>query len=194
MSINDTVSLHTGNMPIAMTIDIRQAVASEMALMRSIDDDASRLYAENGFTIDFQPDHPFVAAEEQRWRLAAEEGRAFVAWSNGQPVGFASLETLDGNGYLDQLSVRMEAMRRGYGEALLVAAVGWTSSRGLDELWLTTYSHLSWNAGFYRRHGFVEVPATLCGPEIRFRLDEQRACLPAPEFRIAMKLRINAAT
>ena len=85
--------------------------------------------------------------------------------------------------YLDQLAVRPRAMRRGIGAALLRQAISWSGDR---TLWLTTYSHLSWNGPYYQRHGFVPMPDDTCGVELLAILEEQRAVLPDPGKRIAM--------
>jgi GNAT superfamily N-acetyltransferase len=114
-----------------------------------------------------------------------ELGRAHVAVDavDGRLLGFAALGFIDGEPYLDQLSVRRHAMRRGIGSALLEHAITWAGTR---PLWITTYSHIPWNAPFYERVGFERVPELECGREMRAVLAEQRAALPAPDERIAM--------
>lgn len=168
--------------------EIRLALAEEFPALLAIDDDATLLYAEHGAPIELAPDHPFARAEQERWRRSTELGGTFVAIDeSGEPVAFAALGWGDGAPYLDQLSVRRRAMRRGLGRRLLQHAAAWACEHGASELWLTTYGHLPFNRPYYERHGFVLVPEVSCGPEILHHLHQQRRYLPAPEHRVAMR-------
>lgn len=163
---------------------LRAARADELAQLVAIDDDASTLYSEAGTPLVLAADHPFAQAEASRWAAAIAHGRAQVAVNAAhRPIGFATLALVDGEPYLDQLSVRREAMRRGVGTALLEHAIAWSAER---RLWLTTYAHLPWNRPFYERHGFVAVADRDCGRELLALLEQQRAVLPDPDQRIAM--------
>lgn len=163
---------------------LRQARPTELPKLVEIDDEASELYVEAGIRFELAKDHPFVVAESMRWAAAIGRGLAHVAVdTRDEPLGFATLGFVDGEPYLDQIAVRPRAMRRGIGTTLLRHAVGWSGDR---PLWLTTYSHLPWNRPYYERDGFVAVAETLCGPELRAILDQQRQVLPAPDERVAM--------
>jgi GNAT superfamily N-acetyltransferase len=164
---------------------IRSASPAEIAEMVAVDDDACMLYARAGLHFDFGPEHPFARAEYARWTLAAAEGLAFLAEEPGGPaVGLMILGRVDGVPYLDQLSVRTSAMRRGLGRRLLMQAIGWASSA---PLWLTTYGHLPWNRPFYESAGFLPVPESGCTPGILERLEVERRWLPDPGEPIAMR-------
>src|SRR5262249_30887179 len=100
----------------------RVAGVNELETLCEIDRDASRLFDQAG--LELIPEHSaeFEAAERSRWVQCLKSGTVFVAsdpW--GAPVGFAALRVLDSEPYLEQLSVRMTAMRRGIGAALLGA-------------------------------------------------------------------------
>ena len=105
-----------------------------------------------------------------------------LALLDGEAVGFAAVATLDGDPYLDQLSVRRAAMRRGVGSRLLAHAV---ATSGVP-MWLTTYGHLPWNAPWYARRGFVLVDEDAWRPGVRGDIEQQRAVLPAPAQRVVM--------
>lgn len=163
--------------------DVERLVETLMA----IDDEASELFRSSGITLDLPHDHPFIVAERARWQRAARAGRVLLATAeDGEVLGFAAHQRLDGLPYLDQLAVRPTAMRRGLGRQLTEAVVDHVRARGERALWLTTYAHLVWNAPFYERLGFVRVDEARCGPELRATLAEQRSVLPAPEQRVAM--------
>jgi RNA polymerase sigma-70 factor (ECF subfamily) len=167
---------------------IRPALPSEMATLRDIDDDAGALYAIHGLPLDLPPDHVFLRDEGARWLRCAEGGRAFVAVDpSGAALGFAALGFADGEPYLEQLSVRVAAMRRGIGKRLLGHVADAARTLGGSAVWLTTYAQLSFNRPYYERHGYTLVPETACGPELRHHLDEQRRYLPEPAQRVAMR-------
>ena len=163
---------------------LRRARPDELRAIVGIDDAASALYAEAGLELALAPEHPFVLAETARWARAIENSLAHVAVdSEDRILGFMTLGIVDQAPYLDQLAVQPHAMRRGIGAALIGEAVRWSAAR---PLWLTTYSHFPWNQPYYARHGFIAVPESECGPELRAILEDQRVTLPAPEKRVAM--------
>jgi GNAT superfamily N-acetyltransferase len=167
--------------------NIRRARPGELAVLQDIDDDSCDLYHAAGLAIDLSPEHAFVVAERARWTASLAAGDVFAAVdADDAPVGFAALTRVDGAPYLDQLSVRCAAMRRGLGGQLLTAAIAWASARSSEGLWLNTYGHLAWNAPFYARHGFVLVPEAAWRPQMCAIVAEQRAALPAPHHRVVM--------
>jgi N-acetylglutamate synthase-like GNAT family acetyltransferase len=78
-------------------------------------------------------------------------------------------------------------MRRGIGRRLLEHAAVTARATGGSALWLTTYDQLPFNRPYYERHGYVLVPESACGPDIRHHLEEQRRYLPEPARRVAMR-------
>ncbi len=167
---------------------LRLARQHELGELVRIDEAAGTLFAQVGIIFGFGWDHPFAQAELARWNRAIELGLAHVAVdSDDRPLGFVTLETIDGAPYMNQLSVHPTAMRRGIGRALVRRAIKWSDGR---PLWLTTYSHVPWNAPYYRRlFNFEIVPELECGAELRGILESERAILPDPECRVAMVLR-----
>lgn len=164
----------------------------ELESLVAIDDEASELYAQVGLKFALEKSHPFVVAESVRWAYAIERGLAHVAVNRqDEPIGFVTLSFVDGEPYLDQIAVRLSDMRCGVGTTLLRYAISWSSGR---PLWLTTYSHLSWNKQYYERHGFVMVPEGMCGAELCVILKAQRAALPDPDRRIAMVRRTSSSS
>jgi GNAT superfamily N-acetyltransferase len=166
---------------------IRAAAPSEMPEVVSIDDDATQLYARAGVELGLTDDHPFAVDERRRWYRSAELGRLFVAVEDGRLIGFASLDVLDGEPYLDQLSVRAASGRRGVGRALLRRAVAWAVEQRAVAIWLTTYAQVAFNRPFYESEGFVVMPESKCGPGVLHHIEEQQRWLPFPEHRVAMR-------
>jgi len=173
-------------MAVRMPVAIRPARSGELAQVIAIDDDASTMYEAAGLALGLTDDHPFVVAERRRWARALAAGGIFFAERQaGRPVGVVVLDCLDGAPYLDQLSVRREAMGQGIGRALLAYAMEWARTRG-GGLSLTTYDHVPWDRPFYQRADFVLVPEEQWGPEMRAIVDDQRAALPDPHARVVM--------
>jgi GNAT superfamily N-acetyltransferase len=173
---------------------LRAARVDELEILCDIDVDASRLFDQVG--LELTPEHSleFAAAERSRWLTCLQSGTTFLASrQSGEPVGFAAVRMLDGEPYLEQLSVRMNAMRNGIGTALLNAAERLAAETRTRRLWLTTYRHLPWNAPFYERAGFAIVPVTQCGEEMLSELALQRRLLPKPDERVAMRKRVRVA-
>jgi GNAT superfamily N-acetyltransferase len=164
---------------------VRVARADEMDVVIAIDDDALKHYPSEGLVIDLAANHPFAIAEHARWSAALASGDVFLALYDEVPVGIAVMGTVDGEPYLEQLSVRRDAMKRGHGSRLIRRALAWARARA-GGLWLNTYGHLSWNRPFYARRGFVVVPEGAWRPEMRAVVEEQRLVLPRPEQRVVM--------
>lgn len=97
---------------------------------------------------------PTSAAER-----AAAPGFTLLASESprGAVVGFAQVLEIAGTAHLEQLSVHPEHGRRGYGAALLDAAVAEVAKRGYGRISLRTFADVPWNAPFYARHGFRET-------------------------------------
>jgi len=128
-----------------------------------------------------------VGRDVERWLYCLRSGTTLLASNRSREViGFAALRVLDGEPYLEQLSVRMHAMRKGIGTALLDAAVRVAEKMRAGSIWLTTYRHLPWNAPFYEKAGFGIVPVEQCDSEVVQELALQRRLLPASDERVAM--------
>jgi len=172
----------------------REAGVEELEMLCDIDLDASRLFDRVGLELSPENGLEFAAAERSRWLECLQSGTTLVASDgSGKPVGFAAMRVLDGEPYLEQLSVRMSAMRNGIGTSLLSAIERLAAGTRKRSLWLTTYRHLPWNAPFYERAGFEIVPVEKCGNEVLSELLLQRRLLPLRENRVAMRKRVSAS-
>lgn len=175
-------------------VEVRLARADELNVLFEIDDDSAKLYRTAGVVIDLPATHPFIADERRRWAASVSRGWTLLALDeSGEAVGFAAVDVLDGAAYLDQLSVRMRAMRRGVGKRLIRQASALGEKLGNEVIWLTTYGHLPWNRPFYERLGFVTMPEAEWGPGVVHHVEAQREALPLPEERVAMRARLPIA-
>ena len=139
-------------------IEIRRADITEIETLSAIDIDACVLFERAGLNVDFGKDHEFAIAERSRWlRCLAANATLLAIDHSGEPVGFAARAVVDGDGYVEQLSVRTGAMRRGIGAALL-RAMGGGSARGPVDRRRARIRGMSRAAPGRRRPTTYEVP------------------------------------
>lgn len=165
----------------ATPADVEAAVA--------IDDAACLRYRDVGIDLDFDADHPMVVDERAAWSAGAAAGRLFFAIGEDADtrLGFVAMGIKDGCAFLEQISVLPDFMGRGVGGFLMDEAIAWSRNHGGGALWLTTYDHVPWNRPWYERRGFRVVPEEDWGPDIASTIAFQRACLPDPDARVAMR-------
>jgi GNAT superfamily N-acetyltransferase len=63
--------------------------------------------------------------------------------------------------------------RRGIGEQLIEVVAGWAREAGRPVLTLRTFRDGPWNAPYYRRPGFSDIPDALLTPRLRALGDVQ---------------------
>jgi len=167
---------------------LRRGAPGDVPTAVAIDDAAFMLYRDVGIAVDFAADHPLVLAEEAAWRRCAAGGGLFFAITQtGVPVGFAAVGAIDGAAHLEQIAVLPAHMRRGIGRLLMDRAAVIARDHGHEAILLTTYDHVPWNRPYYAALGFEVVPEADWGPGIAATIAHQRAYLPMPARRIAMR-------
>jgi GNAT superfamily N-acetyltransferase len=112
----------------------------------------------------------------------------------GRPVnGFATVEAMDGDAHLAQLSVLPDHGRRGLGTTLVEAAVAWAERAGYPAVTLTTFADIPWNGPFYARLGFTVIPEDELTPTLRTVRQRQREIgLDDLAPRVAMRRPVGA--
>ena len=125
---------------------VRPASPTEFGRLRQIELEADRLYDSIGIG-------PFEADDvhDRLDRVAA------VFAAGDPPVGFVSIDIVDGCAHIDQLSVLTGHGGQGIGRALLDRALQWARDAGLNAVTLTSFRDVPWNAPFYQRVGFRVV-------------------------------------
>ena len=97
-----------------------------------------------------------------------QDGRAWVATDSAdEPVAYLLLDVVDRFAHIEQVTVHPRYARRGIGRLLIEEAARWAEARGLHGLTLTTFEEVPWNAPYYRRLGFQEVPEPQWSERIR---------------------------
>ena len=117
-----------------------------------------------------------VQSEADHARAIAN-GLSLVLECNGERAGFAMGEPRDLDVYLQEIDVHPDFQRRGLGAILLNAFIEDARARGAASVILSTFRHVPWNAPFYAKHGFAELPQTDYRPWMRAIEQEQAKML-----------------
>jgi len=158
---------------------------AELSELAAIEVRAGALFAEIGMSEIADDDPP--AAED----LRAAAAIVVAVDGTDRPVGYARVEVVDGHAHLEQLSVDPAFGRRGIGAALVEAVVELARGRGDRELTLTTFRDVAFNAPYYRRLGFVEVPAAERAPQLAELVAAEAAHGLDPATRVTMARRLD---
>lgn len=163
---------------------VRPAVDEDIPVLQDVEIDAGRLFREAGLGViadDDPPEASVLAGHVAR-------GTAWTAELDSTVVGYAIASVVDGEGHLDQVSVRRAVAGRGIGRLLIDEVCRWAVAQGYDALTLTTFSDVPWNGPYYARLGFEVLPADRWGPELETIRRRERLAGIDVAPRIAMRL------
>ncbi|MEM7096744.1 MAG: GNAT family N-acetyltransferase [Pseudomonadota bacterium] len=140
---------------------IRSGHRDELDTLRDIERRAGAMFAEHDMLAIAQDEPPSVAVLTQY----CDENRLWVAIdSKDQAIGYIIADVIDDNGHIEQVSVDPAYAGKRIGQALIQAVDKWAVEQGLRGLTLTTFSHIPWNAPYYRSLGFEEIPSNNLSP------------------------------
>ena len=80
---------------------------------------------------------------------------------------------------------------RGIGAALLDHLAGVARAEGRPALTLTTFRDIPWNAPYYVRLGFTELPQGEWGAQLRALVADEASAIPGDHPRVAMIRRLE---
>lgn len=163
---------------------IRPAAPADLAMLPQIEIAAGELFREIG--MHEIAGHPPPAVAE----LAAAPA-IFVADADGDIVGYARIELVDGQTHLEQLSVLPDHGGQGIGTALIDAVCDWARQRGDAAVTLTTFRHVAFNAPLYAKRGFTEVVEAAWTPGIRALIAEEASHGLEPADRVVMRRAVS---
>jgi GNAT superfamily N-acetyltransferase len=165
------------------TYEIGQARPEELAHLPEIERRACDRFLQLPFTAEL-PLHLTPPADFESGRRAGLLWVARVA--GGPPVGFALVEDLGTELHLEELDVLPGHGRRGLGRRLVGAVCLWATAHGRP-LTLCTFRDVPWNAPFYARMGFRELPPEEWSPALARRIRAEAAHGLRAELRVAMR-------
>jgi ribosomal protein S18 acetylase RimI-like enzyme len=134
--------------------------------------------------------------------LPAERYREFLAQGfsrratddTGICVGFLCAAREGFELHIWELAVARDCQRRGIGRALLNTALRAAANCELRSVTLTTFQHVSWNAPFYRDHGFGILKSSEMGERLRSLREQETLRGLSSKFRCAMRLTLAMGT
>lgn len=147
-----------------VTEHIRQAGQDELPALRVLERAAGEIFRDVGLA-EIAEDDPVPVEQLEHFRRA---GRAWVSTdARGRIVGYLLAEPVDEHLHIAQVSVHPDVAHRGVGRELIEHLAATPVAERLAGLTLTTYRHVPWNAPYYRRLGFTELPEHLWGTRLR---------------------------
>jgi len=169
-----------------MSVRIREMQTGDPPLLHCIEQAAADLFATvPDPAIAAIAEHPPVPLAEFMPVLSG--GPVFVACDEGdRPIGFAAAFDLIDCLYLRELSVHPDHQGKGVGSALLEAYIRRARSNGAACCALSTFRSVAFNAPFYRRRGFVELPLDQAPQQLRDRFHDEAPEGLDPASRILM--------
>jgi N-acetylglutamate synthase-like GNAT family acetyltransferase len=133
---------------------IRKARLDDLPALAGIERDADQLFLQTDMPEigDAEPTDPEALA------ALLDEGAFWVAELDATAVGFLAAGTRKGQYVILQISVARSGQGRGVGARLMEAALAHGRETGAPDVILTTFRDIPWNAPWYARFGFVEIP------------------------------------
>lgn len=152
-------------------VTIRQARPDDLSHITAISASGEETFARYGQPLGegsspMQPEH--CAAP-----LAA--GLLWIAEDDSGPLGFLAAEVTGDALYVSEVDVLIERQRQGHGRRLMQVAIDAARARGLAAVTLETFRSIPWNAPFYAKLGFVEVPEDELTPHLAAAIALQAA-------------------
>jgi ribosomal protein S18 acetylase RimI-like enzyme len=172
----------------ALPAPIRRARPDEIDAVVAADRAAGELFRAVGMP-EVADDPPPPRAEYERFSRSGDLWVVPAGPADADPpVALALLEAVDGALHVEQLSVDPRWSRRGLGRALLDHASDLARADGQPAVTLTTFVDVPFNAPYYRRLGFEDVPEDELGPGLGAILAAERARFTGPRHaRVAMR-------
>ena len=106
---------------------------------------------------------------------AVQKNLLWVALAQeASPVGYAFVQMVENVALLAQMDVLPGHMRKGIGTALVGQIAETLRVRNVPALYLTTFTHVPWNAPFYGKLGFAALGEADAPPFLHNILEEER--------------------
>lgn len=169
----------------SLTIRIRPALYGDLAQLPLIERSAARAF--RGSSEDAVADDSVSPVEF--YIPFQTDGLVLVSDGPDGLTGFSACQACEDALHLWELAVRHDAQQQGLGRALVEATLALARARRLPAVTLSTFREIPWNAPFYRRLGFQDVPPEAMNARLSaIRLREELLGLP-----VARRVFLSAA-
>jgi GNAT superfamily N-acetyltransferase len=163
---------------------IRPSLAADIFRLQEVERAAAELFRGSGL-IDIDA----MAVVSLTDHMAAiEAGLSLACQVDGRIAGFVIGEWQGVDMYLHELDVDPAFQRRGVGASLVRAFIEMAEAKGARDVYLATFRDPPWNAPFYRKMGFVDVPRGGDYLPWMAALEEGQAAFLDMSTRVFMKL------
>ena len=167
------------------TYRIRLARENELDRLNTIEEAASKLFANTKFALE-------VDQETLSIDFLREQQAKDLIWvavdDRNNPVGFAVVMVMGDRIHLHELSVDPKHGRKGLGTRLIETITLFAKNSGFTGVTLSTFRDIPWNAPFYKKLGFRAMKEEEIGINLQnIRTEEVQKGLPISE-RILMIL------
>jgi GNAT superfamily N-acetyltransferase len=163
---------------------IRPPRADEIGRLQEIEVAAGRAFVDVGMP-EIARDEPLSTDTLDAYRL---DGRAWVVDLDGSVAAYVIVDLVDGHAHVEQLSTDPAFRGQRLGRQLLDHVADWARCRGDDEVTLTTFREVPWNAPYYEGCGYRVVADDERGRELVTLMEAEAAHGLDPAQRVAMSL------
>lgn len=169
------------------SVSIRTATGRDLAAIPGIELAAAGMFSEQ----DLPHGIRYRVTTPEDLRAALDDNRLWVAVGSGDKVvGFAMVNIVDGQAYLDEIDVLPDFGRRGIGARLVGTVADWARNCAYETLSLVTFRHLRWNAPFYAKLGFSTLDSSEHGREVSGLIQEEGRAGIDISNRVVMRLEL----
>lgn len=145
-------------------VTFRTALRSDLETIVEVEHQADAQFASVGLSAVL--DAPQAGIDDHA--PAQADGRLVVAQDQtGRILGFARIDLVDAEPHIEQVSVHPDAAGNRLGAKLMAVCEDWAVAHGYERITLCTYRDVPWNAPYYQRLGWQELPEDELGPELR---------------------------
>lgn len=169
-----------------MSVTLRAAAIADIPRMQQIEQDAATLFVGLGL-IDVGE---MATAGISDHCDAIDDGLSLVAETDGRIAGFVIGSRQDGDIYLHELDVGRDYQRRGIGAMLVRGFTDLARAHRAPVIYLSTFRDPPWNAPFYRKLGFEDVPRASYLPWMAV-IERRQAEFLDIDTRVFMRLAIS---
>lgn len=145
---------------------------------------AAGLYRDLGMSFEVDDERA-----SRDWPEHVQQSSAWVWEEDDRVAAYLVLRRLSASLHIDQVTVHPDFAGRRIGAKLIEVANDHAVRLGQEQLSLTTFETVPWNAPYYVRLGFTTVPEHALSPEMSRILDEESENSPAGWKRIVMTRR-----
>lgn len=162
---------------------IRLAEKGDLSSLPAVETAAASIFSVTGYDYLTWENTPMMAFEN-----AQEHGHLWVIVDqSAEVVGFAMVSIAGQRMHLEEIDIHPDHNRQGLGGGLINFLCDWAKANGLNQVSLSTFREVPWNAPYYTRLGFTIIPKSEWIEEY-FKIQKHEAHIGLPvDDRVIMQ-------